>query len=91
MSENIPEIKEHALFIADAHYPHHGDAFLTLLNDLESKELKTPQLFLMGDIFDLLFGHNHYIQTFSTEAIERLQRLSKTMEIHYLEGNHDFC
>ena len=91
MSENIPEIKEHALFIADAHYPHHGDAFLTLLNDLESKELKTPQLFLMGDIFDLLFGHNHYIQTFVTEAIDRLQELSKTMEIHYLEGNHDFC
>ena len=25
------EILENALFIADSHYPHHGDSFLTLL------------------------------------------------------------
>jgi UDP-2,3-diacylglucosamine hydrolase len=85
------EIKENALFIADAHYPHHGDEFLTILKDLENGKIKTPQLFLMGDIFDLLFGHNDYIQTFSKEAITLLQKLSKNLEIHYLEGNHDFC
>ena len=84
-------IKEHALFIADAHYPHHGDAFLTLLKRLEKNPKKPPQLFLMGDIFDLLFGYNDYIQTFSKEAIASLQRLSQTVEIIYLEGNHDFC
>ncbi|TET90677.1 MAG: UDP-2,3-diacylglucosamine diphosphatase, partial [Sulfurovum sp.] len=49
------------------------------------------QLFLMGDNFDLLFGHNDYIKTFSNEAITLLQRLSKKLEIHYFEGNHDFC
>jgi len=87
----IPEIKEQALFIADAHYPHHGDAFLKILIKLENGEIKTPQLFLMGDIFDLLFGHNNYIQTFSKKAIELLQNISKTTEIIYLEGNHDFC
>ncbi|HIP19401.1 MAG TPA: UDP-2,3-diacylglucosamine diphosphatase, partial [Sulfurovum sp.] len=27
-------IKEQALFIADSHYPHHGDAFLVLLKKL---------------------------------------------------------
>lgn len=85
------EIKENALFIADAHYPHHGDEFLTILKALESKALKTPQLFLMGDIFDLLFGHNEYIKNFSQEAITLLQKLSKRIEIIYLEGNHDFC
>ena len=85
------QIKEHSLFIADAHYPHHGDAFLTLLKKIESKELNPPQLFLMGDIFDLLFGYNDYIQTFSKPAIELLQKLSTTLEIIYLEGNHDFC
>ena len=58
-------IKEQALFIADSHYPHHGDAFLDLLKKLERGEIETPQLFLMGDNFDLLFGHNDYIQTFS--------------------------
>ena len=85
------EIKENALFIADSHYPHHGDSFLKLLQKLESEEVKTPQLFLMGDNFDLLFGHNDYIKTFSSEAIELLQKLSQKLEIHYFEGNHDFC
>ena len=85
------EIKENALFIADAHYPHHGDEFLKLLQQLRAKELTPPQLFLMGDIFDLLFGYNDYIQTFSKPAIELLQEISKELEIIYLEGNHDFC
>ena len=85
------EIKENALFIADAHYPHHGDDFLTILKALETSKIKTPQLFLMGDIFDLLFGHNEYIKTFSKEGIELLQKLSKKIEIFYIEGNHDFC
>ena len=85
------EIKENAIFIADSHYPHHGDSFLKLLYKLESEEVKTPQLFLMGDNFDLLFGYNDYIKTFSNETIELLQKLSKKLEIHYFEGNHDFC
>ncbi len=84
-------IKEQALFIADSHYPHHGDAFLDLLKKLESGEIQTPQLFLMGDNFDLLFGYNEYIKTFSSEAILLLQTLSRKFEIHYFEGNHDFC
>ena len=85
------QIKEGALFVADAHYPHHGDAFLSILKRIESKKLNPPQLFLMGDIFDLLFGYNDYIQTFSKPAIELLQKLSKNLEIIYPEGNHDFC
>ena len=84
-------IKENALFIADSHYPHHGDDFLALLQKLDSEEIQTSQLFLMGDNFDLLFGHNDYIQTFSAEAISLLQTLSEKLEIHYFEGNHDFC
>ncbi|HHD81948.1 MAG TPA: UDP-2,3-diacylglucosamine diphosphatase [Campylobacterales bacterium] len=84
-------IQENALFIADSHYPHHGESFLTLLQKIETKLLNPPQLFLMGDNFDLLFGHNDYIQTFSKEAINLLQKLSKELEIIYLEGNHDFC
>ncbi|MGB5506980.1 MAG: metallophosphoesterase [Sulfurovum sp.] len=84
-------IEEQALFIADSHYPHHGDAFLVLLKKLESGEIQTPQLFLMGDNFDLLFGYNDYIKTFSSEAILLLQTLSQKLEIHYFEGNHDFC
>lgn len=85
------EIKEGAIFIADAHYPHHGDEFLELLKDIKNGKIKTSQLFLMGDIFDLLFGYNDYIVTFTHEAISLLQELSKTMQIYYFEGNHDFC
>ena len=84
-------IKENALFVADAHYPHHGEEFLTLLKNIQNNTIKTPQLFLMGDIFDLLFGHNNYIQTFSKKAIELIHELSKNIEIIYVEGNHDFC
>jgi len=84
-------IKENALFVADSHYPHHGDDFLALLQKLDSGEIQTSQLFLMGDNFDLLFGYNDYIQTFSSEAILLLETLSETLEIHYFEGNHDFC
>jgi len=84
-------IQENAIFIADSHYPHHGDDLLILLQKIESGAVATPQLFLMGDNFDLLFAYNTYIQTFSKEVITLLQRLSKTLEIHYLEGNHDFC
>ena len=84
-------IKENALFIADSHYPHHGEAFLELLQKLDDGSIQTPQLFLMGDNFDLLFGHNDFIQTFSHEAIALIQKLSQNIEIHYFEGNHDFC
>lgn len=85
------EIKEGAIFIADAHYPHHGDRLLDILKALEDNSIQTPQLFLMGDIFDLLFGYNEYIQTFSKEAILLLNNLSTKIEIIYIEGNHDFC
>ncbi|SFV53381.1 FIG022708: hypothetical protein [hydrothermal vent metagenome] len=84
-------IQEGALFIADSHYPHHGDTFLKTLQKIENGKIEIPQLFLMGDNFDLLFGHNDYIQTFSKEAIALLHRLSEKIEIHYFEGNHDFC
>lgn len=83
-------IKEGAIFVADSHYPHHGVEFLTLLQKLSSGEMQTSQLFLMGDNFDLLFGYNKYIQTYSKEAIALLQKLSIKIEIHYFEGNHDF-
>jgi len=87
----MKEIQENAIFIADSHYPHHGDDFLKLLKKIEKKEIQTQQIFLMGDNFDLLFGHNDYIQTFAEEAIALLKKLSESIEIHYFEGNHDFC
>ncbi len=87
----MQEIKNGAIFIADAHYPHHGNEFMDILQKIDSGELQTPQLFLMGDIFDLLFGYNSYITTFVDDAIGLLNKLSLAVEIYYFEGNHDFC
>ncbi len=84
-------INEGAIFVADVHYPHHGEEIFDLLDLIESQNNPDQQLFLMGDIFDLLFGYNHYIQGFSSPLIQRLQKLSREIEIHYIEGNHDFC
>jgi UDP-2,3-diacylglucosamine hydrolase len=87
---SISKIEDGAIFVADAHYPNHGDEFLRLLEMIEREEILTKQLFLVGDIFDLLFGYNSYIQTFSKDAIELIKKLSKRIEIYYIEGNHDF-
>ena len=38
-------IEQGAIFVADAHYPNHGDAFLKLLKKIDKGEIKTPQLF----------------------------------------------
>jgi len=88
---DLPTIKDGAIFISDAHYPHHGDKFFKLLCDIDSQKLNPTQIFLMGDIFDLLFGYNKYIKTFSQDAIELLDKISKSIDVFYLEGNHDFC
>ena len=85
------EIQEGAIFVADSHYPHHGDAFFALLVKIEKKVLSPSQVFLMGDNFDLLFGHNAYILKHTQKAITLLQKLSKTIDFFYFEGNHDFC
>jgi len=84
-------IKNGAIFIADAHYPSHGDELINVLNKIKAGEFQTTQLFLMGDIFDLLFGHNRYIAKFSQNAIKLINELSLKLDIYYLEGNHDFC
>jgi UDP-2,3-diacylglucosamine hydrolase len=89
-TSHLPSIKEGALFVADAHYPHHGDEFFRLLEALESGKITAPQLFLMGDIFDLLFAYGRYIRRLYPRAIELLNALSTRIEIFYLEGNHDF-
>jgi UDP-2,3-diacylglucosamine hydrolase len=84
-------LKSDAIFIADSHYPHYGDDLVSILRAIIEDRFHTPQLFLMGDIFDLLFGYNEYIKSFSQNAINIINELSKKIEIYYIEGNHDFC
>ena len=93
IEQEIARIKEGAIFVADSHYPHHGDEFLDILQRIDSGEISTPQLFLMGDNFDMLFGGNEYVKMVSIkiqEAIDILNRISQKIDIYYFEGNHDF-
>lgn len=83
-------LKEGAILVADAHYAPWRTPFLDFLKALETGAVKTPQLILMGDIFDLLFGPIPATHRLNHEALVLLNRLSQRMEIVYLEGNHDF-
>ncbi|NPA73602.1 MAG: UDP-2,3-diacylglucosamine diphosphatase [Epsilonproteobacteria bacterium] len=83
-------VKDGAVFVSDAHVREGRDDFLTLLKKIKSKEIKTSQLFLMGDIFDLLVGGVKYTVIYNKKYIELLNELSKEIEIFYFEGNHDF-
>ena len=69
-------VKSGAIFIADSHENENRENFWCFLCALKSDEIKTPQLFLMGDMFDFL-----------ASAIDEL---GEKMEIYYFEGNHDF-
>jgi len=84
-------LKEGALLVADAHYPNHKkEQFLKLLNSINSNKIKTPQLILMGDIFDLLVGNSPYLKLKFKDEIKLLDEIAKKIEVIYLEGNHDF-
>lgn len=90
MSREPYAILPGALLIGDAHYSHRRPQLLSLLNAVENGELQTPQLILMGDIFDLLFGQIAATHAMNREAVALLRRLSETLPLLYLEGNHDY-
>ncbi len=85
------ELKDGAIFVADAHYQKGiREEFYHFLIDLNSDKLKTKQLILMGDMFDLLVGNVIYTIKQNRSIIELLNHLSNKISIIYLEGNHDF-
>ncbi len=81
-------LKNGAVFIADSHYKHSDETLYNLLVELE----KTPpsQLFLVGDIFQLLLDFPYLIE-YNKKVIEIINLLAKKTEVYYFEGNHDFC
>lgn len=85
------KLQNGAIFIADAH--ENGttrNGFWDFLCEIESGKIECKQLFLMGDIFDLLVGGVKQSEDFAYKYIQKLEKLAKTMQIIYLEGNHDF-
>ena len=92
MPPSCLRLYEGAILIADVHYDRErGDsAFVKLLEDIEHGRIATPQLILLGDIFDTLFGSVPYSAKENKEIIERIERIGTKIEVLYLEGNHDF-
>lgn len=87
MSPNLI-IQEGALFIADAHDSSDRSFFFDFL--LHVKQNPPPQLFLMGDMFDLLVGSVAYGVKQYQGYIDLIEELGKSCEVYYFEGNHDF-
>jgi UDP-2,3-diacylglucosamine hydrolase len=89
MSHN-QELKEGAILISDAHYSAAKPQLFSFLQKIQTGSIKTPQLVLMGDIFDALFGSISYTYEKNRQLIVLLQQIAQTIEILYFEGNHDF-
>ncbi len=83
-------LKKDAIFVADSHFNQNHQEFLTFLKKLDSGEIKTTQLILMGDNFDFITGECKYFIKINQELIDILNKLSKSLEMLYLEGNHDY-
>ncbi len=86
----FPSIKEGALFISDAHENDERDKFYRFLCMIESKEINPTQLFLMGDMFDLLVGEVKYLKNKYKKHIDLIEKIAQNIEVFYFEGNHDF-
>ncbi len=84
------KIKEGAIFISDAHENDERDGFYRFLQKIESKKIQTSQLFLMGDIFDLLIGEISYLKNRYEKEIKLIDKIAQDIEVFYFEGNHDF-
>jgi UDP-2,3-diacylglucosamine hydrolase len=83
-------IKDDAIFIADSHYNKKRVSLEILLNKIISNEIKTSQVFLMGDMFDFLCEDISYFKKINQNIINLINELSNQVDIIYFEGNHDF-
>ena len=83
-------VKSGAIFIADSHENENRESFWHFLCAVKSGEIKTPQLFLMGDMFDFLASECEFFVKFYERYVRSIDELGEEMEIYYFEGNHDF-
>jgi UDP-2,3-diacylglucosamine hydrolase len=80
-------------FISDIHVKTNDDEnYRLLLEFLKSDEVMySDEVFLLGDIFDLMIGaHSEYFEYYNEffSSLKRLINLGK--KVHFFEGNHDF-
>lgn len=82
------ELKPRAVFIADSHTAPYRPQLLSLLKSLNEKP--PIQLFLMGDMFDVLVGNYPDSVERNREALDLISELAQKSEVFYFEGNHDY-
>lgn len=78
-------INEDAVFIADAHWKAGDGALLECLDSLQCS-----QVFLMGDIAQMLVGNLPSSIESNNALLDRIKSLSERTLVYWLEGNHDF-
>lgn len=86
-----------AVFISDLHLEAQwkqtgeGQALLRFLFELQHPENPTTDLFLVGDIFDVMVGHHRVFIKRYQEIFNQIKNLiqQKGLKVHYFEGNHD--
>ena len=83
-------LKENSIFIADTHYNKERTILFDILTKIKSKDISTPQIFLMGDMFDFLAYETEYFKNINSQVISLINILSNDIDIIYFEGNHDF-
>ncbi|WP_458701677.1 UDP-2,3-diacylglucosamine diphosphatase [Sulfurospirillum sp. 1307] len=83
-------IKNGAIFIADSHENSSTSNFYDFLKKIHAKDIQTKQLFLMGDMFDLLVGKVDATVEMYEKYIDLLDEIALHVETIYFEGNHDF-
>ena len=91
MSPSPFRLCDGALLIADAHFCATREELMPLLEAIAAAKLTPPQLFLMGDVVDMLIGPLGYTRRINQGFIEVIDRIAdRGVQVFYLEGNHDF-
>ncbi len=83
-------LRDGAVFIADSHYSKQNEDLYDLLLEINNGHLVAPQLFLVGDIFQLLLPFE-YLVKYNKKVIDLINEISNKIDVYYFEGNHDFC
>lgn len=84
--EKILQIAKDAVFIADSHWSSVNPALLETLQNIQAS-----QVFLMGDISQVLVGNLRSSKKSNASLLESLQALSQRTQVFWFEGNHDFA
>lgn len=82
-----------ALFLSDVHLQDSDSIKARLVvRFLDEVASRFSHLFILGDLFDVWPGTDGHLAKRFRPVLTALRNLSESgCEIHYIEGNHDFC